>query len=69
MRWDLADRVRHQLTPINGQYSGKNWDPDWKSDTVIVWTHDGQVVETDIIALDVSDPIVPGVGSALFDHL
>ena len=64
---DITDRVRHQLTPINGQYSGNNWDPDWKTDDIIVWSHDGKIVEVDINALDVSDPIVPGGSDAQYD--
>ena len=64
---DTADRVRHQLTPVNGSYSGNNWDPDWKTDDTIVWSHNGQFVEVNINDLDVSDSIIPEVGSALYD--
>lgn len=63
----LDDRVRHQLTPINGQYSGDNWDPDWKTDDVIVWSHNLQIVEVNINALDVSDPITPGWNGPQYD--
>lgn len=64
---DTADRVRHQLTPINGKYAGNNWDPDWKTDNIIVWSHDGKIVEVDIDSLDVSDPLVPGWDDAQYD--
>lgn len=64
---DLVDRVRHPLTPINGNYSGLNWDPDWKTADTIVWSHDGKFVEVNINDLDVSDPIIPDVTSPLFD--
>lgn len=56
---DTADLVRQKLTPIDGKYSGNNWDPDWKTDDIIVWSHDGQIVEVNINDLNVSDPIVP----------
>jgi hypothetical protein len=64
---DVNDRVRHQLTPINGKYSGNNWDPDWKSDNIIVWSHNGEIVEVDIAAQDVSAPIIPDVGTPQYD--
>jgi hypothetical protein len=64
---DIADRVRQQLTPINGKYSGNNWDPDWKTDNIIVWSHDGQIVEVDIDDLNVSDPIVPDWAGIQYD--
>jgi hypothetical protein len=64
---NLDDRVRHQLTPINGQYSGNNFDPDWKTDDTIIWTHDGKIVEVNIYDLDVSDPIIPGVDTSQYD--
>ncbi len=64
---DTADGVRHQLTPINGLYSGNNWDPDWKTDDIIVWSHDGEIVEVNINDLDVSDPIIPDWGDAQYD--
>jgi hypothetical protein len=64
---DISDRVRHQLTPINGKYGGNNWDPDWKTDQIIVWSHDGKIMEVDIDSLDVSDPLVPGWDDAQYD--
>jgi hypothetical protein len=65
---DLGDRVRHTLTPINNQYSGKNFDPDWKTESIIVWSHDGKIVEADINNLQiVSDSVVPEVDTSLFD--
>ncbi|NIM15814.1 MAG: hypothetical protein GTO45_27805 [Candidatus Aminicenantes bacterium] len=64
---DIDDRVRQELTPINGKYSGNNWDPDWKTDDIIVWSHDGQVVEVNINELAVSDPIIPDVGTPQYD--
>lgn len=64
---NIDDRVRQQLTPINGMYSGNNWDPDWKTDDIIVWSHNGQVVEVNINDLQVSDPIIPDVGTPQYD--
>jgi len=64
---DTADRVRHQLTPINGLYSGNNWDPDWKTDDIIVWSHNGKIVEVDINGLNVSEPIIPEGSDAQYD--
>jgi hypothetical protein len=64
---DISDRVRHQLTPINGKYGGNNWDPDWKTDHIIVWSHDGKIMEADIDSLNVSDPLVPGWDDAQYD--
>lgn len=65
---DLNDRVRHQLTPLNNQYSGKNFDPDWKTESIIVWSHNGKFVEADINSMEVvTDSLVPEVGSSLFD--
>ncbi|MCP5052712.1 MAG: hypothetical protein GY940_36430 [bacterium] len=64
---DIDDLVRHQLTPVNGNYSGSNFDPDWKTDEIIVWSHSGQIVEVNINDLQVSGSLIPEVGSAIFD--
>lgn len=64
---DTADRVRHQLTPINGLYSGNNWDPDWKTDDIIIWSHNGRIVEVNINDLNVSGPIIEDWGNAQYD--
>jgi hypothetical protein len=48
----LDDRVRHQLTPINGQYDGRNADPQWKGDRVVSWVYNGRIVEADLDRLD-----------------
>ncbi|MCP5049923.1 MAG: hypothetical protein GY940_22335, partial [bacterium] len=49
------------------KYSGNNWDPDWKSDDIIVWSHNNQIVEVNINDLNVSDPIIPDWGGAQYD--
>lgn len=54
---DLVDRVRHQLTPINGKYSGFNFDPDWKNNDTIIWSHKGKILEVNIFDMDVSEPL------------
>jgi hypothetical protein len=66
---DIEDRVWHQLTPINGKYSGNNWDPGWKTDDIIVWSHDTRIIEINIFELDVSEPvtIIPDVGTPQYD--
>ncbi|MCP4152310.1 MAG: hypothetical protein GY757_31525 [bacterium] len=63
----VEDRVRYQITPINGNYSGQNWDPDWKTNDIITWTHDGEIVEVDINTLEVSDPLIPDVETPQYD--
>ncbi len=67
MYMDIADGIRHRLTPINGQYSGDNWDPDWKTEDIIVWSHDGDVVEVNINSLNVSAPVIPDVDTPQYD--
>lgn len=65
---DLSDRVRHPLTPLNNQYSGKNFDPDWKTESIIVWSHDGRFVEADINDMQaLTDSLVPELVTPLFD--
>ncbi len=64
---NLADMERKQLTPINGQYSSKNVDPDWKTNTVIVWSSQGEIHEVDINELEVSASLVPEIESSLYD--
>lgn len=55
---DLADRVLHQLTPINGQYAGWNVDPHWKDNSTITWVHAQRMVEVSLDNLDrVSEPL------------
>jgi hypothetical protein len=66
---DLGDRVRHQLTPINGLYSGGNFDPDWKSDDVIIWSHNGRIMEVNIADLTTSGSLLPEVTSPMFDPI
>jgi hypothetical protein len=63
---NVADRVQHQLTPINGQYSGDNVDPDWKDDNTIVWVHNWRAVEVNLSNLNnVADTIPDWKGSEL----
>jgi len=64
---DLTDRVRHQLTPIKGQYSDNNFDPDWKTDSIIIWSHDGKIQEVDLLTLKVSGSLIPEYDSRLYD--
>jgi hypothetical protein len=64
---DLTERVPHQITPINGNFSGGNFDPDWKTDSVIIWSHQGKIHEVDIDNTQVSESLVPEVDSALYD--
>ncbi len=56
---NLADRVRHQLTPINGQYGGENADPEWKDDETITWVHAGKIVEVNLKNLNQVTPVLP----------
>jgi hypothetical protein len=56
---NLADRVRHQLTPINGQYAGDNCDPRWKDDETITWAHHAQFVEVNINDLNTINAVLP----------
>lgn len=64
---NVTDRVRHQLTPVNNQYSGNNWDPDWKTDDTIVWSHQNEIVEVNINQLHVTDVTIPQSNAQLYD--
>jgi hypothetical protein len=64
---DLTDRVPHQITPLNGQFGGGNFDPDWKTDNIIIWSHKGDIHEVNIDDMQVGESIIPEVGSALYD--
>lgn len=64
---DTADRVLHQLTPIDGTYRGGNVDPNWKTDTIIIWSHRGIIVEADINDQIVSGSIVPEFSGSMYD--
>jgi len=56
---NLADRVRHQLTPINGEYEGHNCDPQWKGDWVLSWVNNSKIVEVNINNLDNVTSVLP----------
>jgi len=64
---DITDRVRRPLTPISGRYSGNNWDPDWKNDYTIVWSHNNQFMEVNIQTLQVSGSLLPEITTPLYD--
>lgn len=64
---DLADRVIHQLTPINGQYGGENADPEWKDDETITWVHASRIVEVNLKNLNSVTPVLPEWGYMQFD--
>lgn len=56
---NLADRVRHQLTPINGEYGGGNCDPQWRGDWVLSWVHESKIVEVDLNNLNNVTSVLP----------
>jgi len=56
---NLADRVVHQLTPINGQYGGFNADAQWKDDETIAWVHDSRIVEANLSNLNRVTTVLP----------
>lgn len=56
---DLADRVLHQLTPINGQYADWNVDPHWKDNSTITWVHAQRMVEVSLDSLDRVNDVLP----------
>jgi len=56
---NLDDRIRHRLTPINGEYDGHNADPQWKGDRVLSWIHRSKVVEVDLDNPDDVDTVLP----------
>jgi hypothetical protein len=64
---DLADRVIHPLTPINGQYAGWNVDPHWKDDSTITWIHAQRMVEVSLDNLNRVSDVLPGWSDPQFD--
>lgn len=56
---DLADRIRHQLTPINGEYQGHNADPQWRGDRVIAWVNNSKIVEVSLDDLNNVTNVLP----------
>jgi hypothetical protein len=64
---DIIDRVVHQLTPINGKYSGDNGDPNWKDDETIAWVHDRQIMEVNIHNKIVYENVIPELDAAQYD--
>jgi len=56
---NLDNRIRHQLTPINGEYDGHNADPQWKSDRVVSWVNNSKIVEVDLDDPDNVDSVLP----------
>jgi len=64
---NVADRVPHQLTPINGKYSGDNVDPDWKDDNTIVWVHNWKAVEVNLSNLNNVSNSIPDWGGSQLD--
>jgi hypothetical protein len=64
---DLADRVRHQLTPINGQYGEQNVDPHWRNDSTITWIHAQRMVEVNLNNLDRIRSVLPDWSNPQFD--
>lgn len=66
---NIADKIPRQLTPFKGQYDGDNWDPEWKSDQVIVWCHSNRIVEVDLNTLIAVDPIIPDWSGPQYDPL
>lgn len=63
----MADRVIHKITPINGEYSGDNWDPHWVDGNTVVWSHLGRLVQYDIITNQITDPLIPGLRGVVYD--
>jgi len=55
----LTDRVRHQLTPINGEYEGHNADPQWRGDRVIAWINNSKIVEVNLDDLNNVTNVLP----------
>jgi hypothetical protein len=64
---NLADRVVHQLTPINGKYGGLNCDPEWRDDETITWVHAARIVEVNLNNLNSITPVLPGWDWEQFD--
>lgn len=56
---NLADRIRHQLTPINGEYQGHNADPQWRGDRVIAWVNNSKIVEVNLDDLNNVTNVLP----------
>jgi len=66
---DLADRVPRAFTPVNGEYGGRNWDPDWKDDRTIVWVHHDRIIEASIDSLVGAAELLPDWRWPQFDPL
>jgi hypothetical protein len=64
---NLADRIEHQLTPINGQYDGDNFDPAWKGDHAIAWVHSNRIVEVDLYNLNGITNVLPDWSGPQYD--
>jgi hypothetical protein len=64
---DLADRVRHLLTPINGQYGEQNVDPHWRNDSTITWIHAQRMMEVNLDSLDRVRSVLPDWSNPQFD--
>lgn len=66
---DLADRVARPFTPVNGEYGGQNWDPEWKDDRTIVWVHQDRIIEASIDVLGSAAELLPDWRWPQFDPL
>ncbi len=64
---DLADRVVHQLTPINGQYGEWNVDPHWKDNATITWIHAQRMVEVSLDNLNRVSEVLPDWSDPQYD--
>lgn len=65
---DTADRVLHQLTPINGNYAGPNFDPGWKTDDTIIFSNDGdRIIEVNIFTKQVSKVSIEEITGKMYD--
>lgn len=66
---DLADRLPRRITPINGQYVGENWDPEWKDEGTIVWVHRDRVIQASLADLGGAAELLPAWRWPQFDPL
>jgi len=66
---DLTSRVPRQLTPINGQYAGENWDPEWKDEQTITWVHRDLIIEANIDNPGSAVEVLPDWNWPQFDPL
>ncbi len=66
---DLVNRVPRRITPINGQYVGENWDPEWKDEETIAWVHRDRIIEARLDDLGGAAEILPAWRWPQFDPL